>query len=517
MAIAQLLERDKLLVQVEGRYRGKLAFPYSYGVVLTNITRKQFEASEGLPAVMESNLVICRDEMLETVDAYEFQQRLWNFCTYAFGEPLTTTQINQIRGHLFPEVRIETKQLSLLDDEPTEEAAIALPDLFSVMDIQQEQLARSMGEGHRVVHGVAGSGKTLILVYRCLHLVKEVTKPILVLCFNVALGAKLRQMLHEKGITPDRVNVRHFHGWCGEQLQQYRIEKPSFNEFRGEAYVQELVQRVMRGVDAGLIPAGRYGAVMIDEGHDFQPEWFKLAAQMVDPLTQSLLVLYDDAQNLYGEKTRRKFSFKSIGIQAQGRTTVLKLNYRNTAEVLAVAYEFAKAVMLPSTDSEEDVPVLVQPQSAGRHGAKPELIKLPSMKHEADYLAERVQQVYERGIAWNDMAIIYRDKWMRNMISDRLQQSGIPVEWANRDEDNRFFHPAAQSIKLVTMHSSKGLEFPVVFISGIGYLPNSHSTPAEESRLLYVAMTRAVDQLIMTYDKRSEFVQQLEGALGRVE
>jgi len=41
-----------------------------------------------------------------------------------------------------------------------------VPDIVRVMDLQQEQLARSMGEGHRVIHGVAGSGKTMILGYR---------------------------------------------------------------------------------------------------------------------------------------------------------------------------------------------------------------------------------------------------------------------------------------------------------------------------------------------------------------
>jgi superfamily I DNA and RNA helicase len=41
-----------------------------------------------------------------------------------------------------------------------------VPDIVRVMDLQEEQLARSMGEGHRVIHGVAGSGKTMILGYR---------------------------------------------------------------------------------------------------------------------------------------------------------------------------------------------------------------------------------------------------------------------------------------------------------------------------------------------------------------
>ena len=34
------------------------------------------------------------------------------------------------------------------------------------MDLQQEKLARSVGDGHRVIHDAAGSGKNMILGYR---------------------------------------------------------------------------------------------------------------------------------------------------------------------------------------------------------------------------------------------------------------------------------------------------------------------------------------------------------------
>ncbi len=66
------------------------------------------------------------------------------------------------------------------------------------------------------------------------------------------------------------------------------------------------------------------------------------------------------------------------------------------------------------------------------------------------------------------------------------------------------------------MHSSKGLEFPVVCIPGVGRLPSPKETVEDEARLLYVGMTRAVDQLVMTCDRSSEFVQRLESALARV-
>ncbi|MEH2238597.1 3'-5' exonuclease [Nostoc sp.] len=515
LAVNKMLEKDSALVQQEGNYQGKLVIPYGYGVVFTNITRKAFNETE-LPAVFEEHLVICKDEMLPKTDAGEFQQRLWDLSAYQFGKTLTSSQIDRIRWHIFPELRISAKQLSLLDvDTATEESPhLQIPDILKIMDLQQEQLARSLGDGHRVIHGVAGSGKTMILAYRCQHLAQVSNKPILVLCFNVSLAAKLRQTIQDKKKV-NHIKVRHFHGWCMDLLKKYNIPRPESREYQGEAYIEELVQRVISAVDAKLIPAGTYGAVMLDEGHDFKPEWLKLIAQMVNPETNSLLILYDDAQNLYGEKHNQKFSFKSVGIQAQGRTTIFKLNYRNTEQVLGVAYEFAKEVMTPTIGDDDQV-MLLEPASAGRQGPKPDLIRLPSFKHEVDYLADRVQQLHERDIPWNEIAIIYRSNFMGEEIYNQFQQEQIPIEWVNANSDSRNYNPAKQSIKLITMHSSKGLEFPVVLIPGIGYMPHQYNTPEEEARLLYVAMTRAIEQLILTSDRSSEFTSRLETVLEKV-
>ena len=509
----KLLERDAELVHaIASDHAGKCIVPYGYGVVFTNITRAVFD-KQGLGEVIESNLVICQDEMYDSVDRGDFQQRLWDMFPYHFDRTLSPHQVNRIRWHIFPDIAI---QPSLLPDPEEDEVitpvAIA-PDLIKIMDLQQEQLARSLRGGHRVIHGVAGSGKTLILVYRCQFLAEKSEKPILVLCYNISLASRLRQMLQEKGVAETKVSVQHFHSWCAEMLRLYKVPLPDRTIYQGREFFSQLVQQVVLGVNEEKIPKGKYGAVLLDEGHDFKPTWFNLLVQMVDPETNSLLVLYDDAQSIYEKRERGKFSFASVGIKAQGRTTILKLNYRNTEEILSFAYEFAKNIMQPTEDNEEDSPVLIKPQSVGRHGAKPTFTRLSSFSAETKHICDRIGEYRDRGIAWNDIGIIYRSDFMGRSLSRALKDVGIPVEWLNEDSNSKRYHPEAQSVKLLTMHSSKGLEFPVVFIAGVGFMPNQSQAIADEARLLYVAMTRATEYLELSCDRDSAFVKRLERVL----
>ena len=201
---------------IRDRAQGTLLFPWGYGIVLANISRKQFD-STNLGEVIEPQRVICQDEMTESVDAEAFQERLWGMLPFTRSVPLSLPQIDRIHWHLFPEIRIAAPSQSALFAEED----LEIPDLIRVLDLQQEQLARSLGEGHRVIHGVAGSGKTLILGYRAEHLAKICSRPILLLCYNRTLAKRLARTMASKGLG-DKVLVHTFHPVSYTHLDVYK-------------------------------------------------------------------------------------------------------------------------------------------------------------------------------------------------------------------------------------------------------------------------------------------------------
>lgn len=498
------LKQDPLLVHHEGKYTGKLIFPYAFGVVLTNITRQQFSASD-LPLVIPEHLVICKDEMLESTDPEHFQKSMWDMFPVTFTNLLTQPQLDHVRGHLFPEIIIrQPSQKELFNDASAllDENEELLPDIMRIMDLQQEQLARSLGEGHRVIHGVAGSGKTLILGYRCLELANEMNKPILVLCFNVTLAARLRELMKDRDID-QQVNVYHFHEWCKQLLVTYHVKQPD----HGNNYLNELVSTVINATAKGQIPKGAYGAIMIDEGHDFEPEWLQLVVDSVDPDSQSLLLLYDDAQTIYSTKKEMGFSLSSVGIKARGRTTVLRMNYRNTDEILEFAFKFAKDYF-NSDSGNDDIPLIV-PESARRHGPQPVVQLRHNLQDEIQYLVRCVESLGKRGMAYSDMCVLYRTSRIGEIVVKGLTARGLPIHWLSNRQEKEQYRKSDNRVSVMTLHSSKGLEFPFVSIVGANHIPHAKADEASEARLLYVGMTRATEMLLITGHERSGFLGKL--------
>lgn len=471
--------------------------PYAVGVVLTNITRKSFSLS-GLDSVLPEGYVICSDEMYESIDNELFQNQLWSMLPFIIKKPLEDPEVQHIRATIYPEISIQPKQEDLFGDIEDENTADQrnIFILRHAMDLQQEQLARSLGTGHRVIHGVAGSGKTLILKFRAEFLANYLKKPILVVCYNKELANDLKRYFDSKEVS-EQIDVFGFHKWCRYQLARNGCKLPSNKNDSGQ-YSKELVEYLEQALECGTIDSEQYGAILIDEGHDFEEQWFKILIKMLDS-TEMLLVLYDDAQSIYDVDKKKIKSFSSVGINARGRTTILRINYRNPYEIIQFAKKIAISTSLNEDKNEDSIPVII-PESAGHYGEKPCLINIKNhnYKEEAEHIISAIIDEHKSGRPWKEIAIIHRYNFFSDEIKKYCHYKSIPIMNQEKTTDG---------IHFITMHSSKGLEFPYVCIPSAGR-PHKHNGALEdETKLLYVAMTRSTEKLLITYHDDSIFYE----------
>lgn len=99
-------------------------------------------------------------------------------------------------------------------------------------------------------------------------------------------------------------------------------------------------------------------------------------------------------------------------------------------------------------------------------------------------------------------AVLRADTKTRNLCARTLAQRKLPVENRLGSGD---FDPTSNKIKVMTMKVSKGLEFPVVALPGVGHMPAAGKDEKEAARVFYVAATRATQRLLVGVHGEGDF------------
>ena len=316
--------------------------------------------------------------------------------------------------------------------------------------------------------------------------------------------------------------------------QAVRISGASSGIVRHDEDNDALGERLLAHLEAGAGEAETYDAVLIDEAQDFVPTWFQCArAAMKEPDDGDLIIVGDGSQGLYHQ--RRDISWKKLGIKAQGRTIhrdfALDKNYRNTREILELAAIFATPTGQKLGDAEADdvIAVTVDPGNALRSsGQQPVLILADNRQAEMRAVVGLVEQLltgassfqgFDQPLNPEAIGLLY-PYYDRSLFDLKKQLERLaPLVWLSDKQDRDARNKVnAPGLKLHTIHAAKGLQYRVVILLWADQLPSGfeNQDEATESRLLYVALTRPEDLLIMTASQPSAFVQQIE-ASGKAE
>jgi superfamily I DNA/RNA helicase len=141
--------------------------------------------------------------------------------------------------------------------------------------------------------------------------------------------------------------------------------------------------------------------------------------------------------------------------------------------------------------------------------APPVVLQLRDALQQAEFVAQRCEELTRAGHAWSDLAVLARTRAELHDVARELSSRGVSARI--RDDDDAEppaldTTPTAPAITLSTVHRAKGLEWPVVFVIGLveGRFPlwgsdRLPTTQDEEARLFHVAVTRARDELYLTH------------------
>lgn len=495
------------LLNPDGEHKGRFVFPFGYCVVLSQITEVELTGHPAgdLRSILPRRHVIDADEFESwgalTGDA--LKKRLADFFdpTWRFP-PLSHAQVDVLRAILHPENALPRRP-SQIARRPAPAPQPMFPELdavsgdLRVLDASQEQTARSLGSGHRLLFGVAGSGKTVVLASRARFLSRALpTGRVLVLCFNVVFRTYLREVFKD---LPN-VQVYTFHGWGTRN--GIRVET-------GET-AQAFGERLLAHLGSGQGECGSYDAVLVDEGQDFEPSWYRCVLQALrEPLTGDLLIVGDGSQTAY---RRNRVSWKSLGIRAQGRTRYLARNYRNTRAIAAAAAPYAGEVV-----DEDGIPAASCDPSTARRDTplRPMLVGAATRDEEYAAIVATVRDLLAgtfagqsiAPLAPGDIGVLYRRDDGSGRVRALVDQVAAvaPTVWLNEpvpagrgDSRQRLSEPG---VKVLTIHAAKGLQFPAVVLAFADQLggQSADEERRKERRLLYVALTRPEDYLAVTY------------------
>jgi len=372
-------------------------------------------------------------------------------------------EMRYIRGVINPEIKIVDTPTTIKKNEKLEE-------LIKVLDYKQEKFAKRVIDGHYIVTGIPGSGKTIMLLSRAMFISKEHPDwKIAVLCYNKSLATKLKNKIkllaHElefSGANLNNIYIENFH----KLLYKYHPISIDFSDknFFFETWPNMAMENIYPMFDA----------VLIDEYQDFSDTLIKFCLKCCKKHNdkENMFLAGDRLQSIYNPK---ETSWKSLGINIVGRSSLLKTSYRAGKKHIITALEFLK----------NDV-VLAEEVNKFYEGAgdiitndnDDDIIFLTGLY---DSIIREINKIINSGYKYKDILILCTTNNVKNTI---YQMMPSDMKYNCSTEKDSI---SDDKMTITTYHSAKGLENKICILTDFDTL--------RDRKVAYVGMTRAAEHL----------------------
>jgi len=392
----------------------------------------------------------------------------------AFGAPkgpLTGAEFDEVRRALAPEFALY---------EPLKLDVDAAGKILAQLTRQQTQVLRGFSSNQRaIIHGVAGSGKTMLALERARRFARE-GHATLFTCYNVELAKWVAEQTANDRYETGSLTVRHFHGLAADVLKQAALPL----EPAGDAakYWDEIVPDTMATAAITIYgDKAPFDALVVDEAQDFSPGWW-------DSL-QYLTGLNDQVPTWAFLDRDQSLRRDPVDPPLPGAVVLeLDINCRNTRRIVAFATNAAH--------------ILTEPSELAPLGRPPRMIVAPSQAAIAGLVQNEIRRLLEdHRLRPDQIVLIGPTAWKNGCLGRWSSIAGAKLT------DSAAEWRSGGVILSTTARRFKGLEADVVILydlHGIG--------PLFTKSDLYVALTRARSHIVLV-TQSSDFANQLQAAV----
>lgn len=251
---------------------------------------------------------------------------------------------------------------------------------------------------------------------------------------------------------------------------------------------------------------------VIDESQDITVYHLRFLAALSRNNPNALFFAGDLGQRIF----QQPFSWKSLGVDVRGRSTTLKVNYRTSHQIRVQSDRLLSPEV---TDADGNIEKRSTTVSVF-NGPPPTIKTFSSRAEEIEFVSDWIIKLRQEEVSAHEIGVFVRSSNQLDRAIGATEKTGVPYKVLDESVE-----AISGQIAICTMHLAKGLEFKAVVVMGcddeIIPLQERIETVTDdadleevyntERHLLYVACTRARDQLLITgTEPSSEFLGDLQ-------
>ena len=254
-----------------------------------------------------------------------------------------------------------------------------------------------------------------------------------------------------------------------------------------------------------------YDFTIVDEAQDISVSHLKLFSALGSGRNNALFFAGDLGQRIF----QQPFSWKSVGVDIRGRSRTLRVNYRTSHQIRMQADQLLGPSVIDIDGNMEDRSDTI----SVFNGPQPTILELKDAAAEITAVSAWIKEKLSSGLLPHEIGVFVRSAEQIDRAESAVKDAGLIYKILDEHVETQ-----TGNVSISTMHLAKGLEFRAVIVMAcddeviplqerietVGDDADLQEVYDTERQLLYVACTRARDNLLVTaVEPRSEFLDDM--------